>query len=62
MWNHKWKNQICQILSSVARVRMTVAAALKPKGNTGFITILEHAEFPFLCVLAQTPQLEDAAI
>lgn len=37
-------------------------AALKPTGNTEFITILEHTDFPVISVLAQTPQLEDTAI
>lgn len=41
---------------------MAVVEALKPKGNTAFITILEHMDFPFISVLAQTPQLEDTAI
>lgn len=41
---------------------MTVVAALKLKGNIESITILEHMDFPFISVLAQTPQLEDTAI
>lgn len=48
--------------SSLSSVMMTVVEALKPKGNTAFITILEHMDFLFISVLAQTPQLEDTAI
>lgn len=42
-------------------VRMTVVATLKSKGNMEFITILERTDFPFISVLAQTPQLKDTA-
>lgn len=56
------KTKFASSLSSVTTVMMAVVEALKPKGNTAFITILEHMDFPFISVLAQTPQLEDTAI